>query len=409
VSFDDGAHWQPLRLNLPTTSYRDLAVHGNDLVAGTYGRSMFILDDISPLRQLTPELVSTLNSGEAHLFRPADALRVRQNINADTPLPPEVPHALNQPEGAILDYYLPAKPKGDIKIEIYDARGKLVRTLSSRPAAPFDEPLPPVPAYWLRPPDALPTEIGANRTNWDLRYNDPLALSHNIGQVMAAVYQDTLYTPRGTIALPGVYTVKLLVDGKMFTQKLTVREDPRIGESPAVIAGLREQFELEQKNVAGMAASYAGYQQVKEMRARVNELTQQSSVRAVAEAAKALDAKMAPVEGQLSAAVSGPYGVAGYNGNPGFTGLNGSFAGLMVIVEYESDRAPVDAQVKAFHDYCTDLNQNLALWRAINSSDIPAFNNLLDRNNSKALAPASPPADLPCGALPAGFASGAAK
>ena len=405
VSFDDGGHWQPLRLNLPNTSYRDLVVHGNDLVAGTYGRSFFVLDDISPLRQLTPALVSQLTAQGPYLFKPGDAIRVRQNINMDTPLPPEVPHALNPPEGAILDYYLASKPAGHIKIEIYDAQNKLVRTLSSRPAPPFDEPLPPVPDYWLRPPHALTVNAGANRTNWDLRYDDPAALSHNIGQVMAAVYHDTPYTPRGAVALPGVYTLKLIVDGKTATQKLTVHEDPRIGESPAVLAGLRAQFDLEQKNAAGMAASDAGYHQVSQLRARLKELTDQSPPDAVKQAVTALDSKMAPVEGQLSAAVSGPYGVPAYTGNPGFTGVNGAFAGLMVIVEYESDHAPVDAQVKAFHDYCTDLDRNLALWRTLNTVDVPALNELLGKSNLKPLTPASPPADLACGTVPAGFAA----
>jgi len=405
VSFDDGDHWQPLRLNLPNTSYRDLVVHGNDLVAGTYGRSFFILDDISPLRQLTPELVSRLAGQGSYLFKPGDALRVRRNINMDTPLPPEVPHALNPPEGAILDYYLASPPSGDIKIEIYDAQNKLVRTLSTRPAPPLNEPLPPVPDYWLRPPHALSTHVGTNRTNWDLRYDDPPALSHNWAQVMSAVYRDTPYTPQGALALPGAYTVKLTVDGKTSTQILSVHEDPRIGESAAVMAGLRAQLDLERKTVSGMSASHTGYTQVSQLRAQLKDLTGQALPSAVSQAVSALDAKMAPLQGQLSAAVSGPYGVPAYTGNPGFTGVNGAFAGLMVIVEYESDRAPVDAQVKAFHDYCTDLDNNLALWRTINTVDVPALNELLRQSNAKPLIPASPPGDLACGAVPAGFAA----
>jgi photosystem II stability/assembly factor-like uncharacterized protein len=403
VSFDDGDRWQPLRLNLPTTSYRDLVVHGNDLVAGTYGRSFFILDDISSLRQLTPALASNLAAQGSYLFKPGVALRVRRNINMDTPLPPEVPHALNPPEGAILDYYLGSEPSGEIKMEIFDAQNRLVRTLSSRPAPPFNEPLPPVPNYWLRQGHALTTIPGANRTNWDLRYDDPPALSHNWGQVMAAIYQDTPYTPQGALALPGVYTVKLTVNGKTSAQTLTVHEDPRIGESPAVIAGLRAQFDLEQKTAAGMVSSNAGYNQASQLRNRLKDLTSQQLPPAVAQAVSAADAKMAPVQGQLSAAASGPYGVPAYTGNPGFTGVNGAFAGLMVIVEYESDRAPVDAQVKAFHDYCTDLNANLALWRTINKVDVPALNEVLGKNNLQPLAPAAPPADLACGAVPPGF------
>ena len=400
VSFDDGDHWQSLRLNLPNTSYRDLVVHGADLVAGTFGRSFFVLDDIAPLREITPALESQLRTRESYLFKPAVALRVRRDVNMDTPLPPEVPHALNPPEGAILDYYLGAKPAGEIKIEIYDAQNRLVRTLSSRPAAPLDEPLPPVPAYWLRKPHPLPTNTGDNRMNWDLRYDNPPALSHNWGQVMPAIYQDTPYTPQGAVVLPGTYTVKLTVDGQTSVQTLTVREDPRMGESPAVLAGLRAQFDLEQKNVNGMAASHTGYDQTSGMRAQLKALEPQSPPSAVAQAITALDGKIAPVEGLLSAAASGPYGVPAYSGNPGFTGVNGSFAGLMVIVEYMSDHAPVEAQVKAFHDYCTDLNKNLALWRTINTQDVPALNQLLRNNNLQPLSPASAPKDLACGVAP---------
>jgi len=401
VSFDDGDHWQPLRLNLPNTSYRDLVVHGNDLVAGTYGRSFFVLDDISPLRQIAPALVSQLRTAGSYLFKPGDALRVRRDMNMDTPLPPEVPHALNPPEGAILYYYLGAKPAGEIRIEILDAQNKLVRTLSSRPAAPLNEPLPPVPDYWLRKRQPLPTNAGTNRINWDLRYDDPPALSHNWGQVMPAIYGDTPYTPQGAVVLPGTYTVKLTVDGKTSTETLAVREDPRIGESAAVMAGLRAQFDLELKNVDGMVASHTGYDQASQMRAQLKALSAQSPPPEVAQAATALDGKVAPVEGQLSAAASGPYGVPAYTGNPGFTGVNGAFAGLMVIVEYMSDHAPVDAQVKAFHDYCSDLNANLALWRNINTQDVPALNDLLRKNRLQALAPATVPRDLDCGPAPA--------
>ena len=397
VSFDDGDHWQSLRLNLPNTSYRDLVVHGNDLVAGTYGRSFYVLDDISPLRQLTPDLVSELGRQTPYLFKPGDALRVRRDMNMDTPLPPEVPHAANPPEGAILYYHLGSKPAGEIKIEIYDSRNKLVRTLSSRPPEPLNEPLPPVPDYWLRKPLILTGNTGTNRTNWDLRYDDPRAISHNWGQVMPAIYRDTPYTPQGAVALPGRYTAKLTVDGKTSTQTFTVHEDPRIGESAAVMAGMRAQFDLEQKIVDGMTASHTGFEQASHLHEQLQALLNQSPAPEVKQAVSALEEKTAPVEGKLSAAASGPYGVPAYTGNPGFTGINGSFAGLMVIVEYMSDHAPVDAQVKAFHDYCTDLNTNLALWRQITAKDVPALNDLLAHNKLSAVKAEPVPADMRCG------------
>jgi len=145
VSFDDGDNWQSLMLNLPNTSYRDLTVHDNDLVAGTYGRGFWILDDISPLRQITLALASE----PAYLFKPGDAIRVRRNVNGDTPFPPEVTHADNPPLGAIIYYYLGAKPAGTVALEILDASGTVVRHMSSATIAPLPDPPPPVPDYWL--------------------------------------------------------------------------------------------------------------------------------------------------------------------------------------------------------------------------------------------------------------------
>jgi hypothetical protein len=319
----------------------------------------------------------------------------------DTPLPAEVPHAQNPPEGAILYYYLGAKPAGDIKLEIFDAQNKLVRTISSRPAPPLDEAAPPVPDYWLRKPLTMDTNIGTNRINWDLYYDNPPAISHNWGQVMPAIDHDTPYTPQGAFALPGTYTVKLTVGGKSVSQPVVVHEDPRIGESTAAMAGMRAQFDLEQKNSEGLEISNAGYRQTVQLRAQLKALASASPD--VAKAAAALDAKVAPIQGLLSAAVSGPYGVSAYSGNPGFTGVNGSFAGLMVIVDYMSDHAPVDAQVKAFHDYCTDMNNNLVLWRTLNEADLKTLNDLLRQNKLQPLGQATAPHDQACGAIPAGF------
>ncbi|HEY7855823.1 MAG TPA: hypothetical protein VIC32_05220, partial [Terriglobales bacterium] len=152
VSFDDGDHWQSLGLNLPNTSYRDIVVHGNDLVAGTYGRSIWVLDDLSPLRQITPQNAASLAADPAYLFRPGAAIRTWRDINEDTPLPPEVPHGQNPPEGAVLYYYLGQPPTGEVKLEILDAQGRSVRTYTSAPQPANNEPPPNVPDYWIRHP-----------------------------------------------------------------------------------------------------------------------------------------------------------------------------------------------------------------------------------------------------------------
>ena len=175
VSFDDGDDWQSLQLNLPNTSYRDIVIKDNDLVVGTYGRSIWILDDYSPLRQMTAAIASE----PAHLFKPGDAIRVRRNVNGDTPFPPEVPHALNPPPGALVYYYLNTKPSSDITLEVRDAAGNVVRHYSSAPIPPLREAPLPVPDHWIATPKPMPTATGTNRINWDIRYDAPPAFSHS--------------------------------------------------------------------------------------------------------------------------------------------------------------------------------------------------------------------------------------
>src|SRR5207248_2204852 len=160
VSFDDGDHWQSLRLNLPASSIRDLALHEDDLVAATHGRGFWILDDIEPLRQTV--------SGDGFLFKPARAWRFRWNKNTDTPLPPDEPAGQNPPDGAIIDYYLGGA--APVTLEILDPAGNLVRRYSStdKIAPPKDE--GQIPWYWIRPQRSLPGDAGMHRFVWDLHY-----------------------------------------------------------------------------------------------------------------------------------------------------------------------------------------------------------------------------------------------
>src|SRR5205809_6241712 len=254
VSFDDGDHWQSLQLNLPNTSYRDMVVHDNDLVVGTYGRGIWVLDDFSPLRQLTPALASA----PVHLFAPGDAVRVRRNVGADTPFPPEVPHASNPPDGALIHYYLAAKPAGEIALDVLDAAGAVVRHLSSAPIAAVKEAAqPPEPNFWIATPEPLSTAAGTNRVNWDLRRDDPPAFVHSFE--INANPGLTPPSPEGPLVPPGAYTVKLTVEGHSYMQPLTVQNDPR---SPATAAEVRAQYDLQTKVVAGMRESWDAYRQV---------------------------------------------------------------------------------------------------------------------------------------------------
>ncbi|OLC06162.1 MAG: hypothetical protein AUH42_06195 [Gemmatimonadetes bacterium 13_1_40CM_70_11] len=175
VSFDDGAHWQSLQLNLPTVSVRDLAVHDNDLIAATHGRSFWILDDLTHLRQLS----DSIPREPAHLFRPARALRLRRSVSNDTPLPPEEPHGTNPPAGAVIDYYFPAAPTGPVTLEILDASGKPVRRFSSEDRVEPPREQPQIAAEWLPRFQPLTRDAGHNRFVWDLRYPRPPADRYN--------------------------------------------------------------------------------------------------------------------------------------------------------------------------------------------------------------------------------------
>ena len=235
-SVDDGENWQPLRLNMPATSIRDLVVKDDDIVVGTHGRSFWILDDITPLRQLN----ASTKAENAVLFSPQRATRVKRSLHTDTPFPPEEPAGQNPPDGAIINYYLKSPSRSPVVLEITDAAGKLVRRFASddKPLAVDLKRINP-PPYWIRPFQTLKNEAGMQRFTWDLLYPEPPSDSYDLP--ISAIYKDTPWTPQGPAVLPGVYTIKLTVDGKSFTQKLNVRMDPRVTTS---VAGLRQQFDL---------------------------------------------------------------------------------------------------------------------------------------------------------------------
>jgi photosystem II stability/assembly factor-like uncharacterized protein len=268
VSFNDGDDWEPLTLNLPHTSVRDLIVKGDDLAVATHGRGFWILDDITPLRQLTdfarlkPRAPATgTASGEREalaerqpfLFKPQVAHRLRRNQNTDTPLPPEIPAGQNPPDGAIIDYNLAADAAGPVTLEIFTATNKLVRRYSSddKPE-PVDAKDVNVPMYWVRPPRVLPATRGMHRFVWDLRYPSPDAFQHDYP--ISAIFGDTPREPLGVIATPGRYTVKLTAGGRTLTEPLTLKMDPR---ASITALGLQQQFTLATKIVDLMHRSYA--------------------------------------------------------------------------------------------------------------------------------------------------------
>jgi photosystem II stability/assembly factor-like uncharacterized protein len=221
-SIDDGANWQELRMNMPATSIRDLVVHEDDLVIGTHGRSIWIMDNMSMLRELAAARAAT----SLHLFRPAMATRVRANMFLDTPLPPEEPAGQNPPDGAVLDYVLPARA-AKVTVEIFDSAGTRVRQFSSDdPVEALDPATLPHPTYWIRPPQPLATTPGHHRFVWDLRHEAPKGVQR--GYAIAAIWQGTPSDPVGPYVLPGQYRVRLTADGVVREAPLAVRLDPRV-------------------------------------------------------------------------------------------------------------------------------------------------------------------------------------
>jgi photosystem II stability/assembly factor-like uncharacterized protein len=236
VSTDDGDHWQSLRLNLPASSVRDLAIKNNDLVAATHGRGFWILDDISALRQLA----SAKTVDAATLFAPATATRVRWNMNTDTPLPPDEPMLGNPPDGAVIDYMLAAGASGPVTLEIRDSSGKTVRRFSSDDVVKDPDPKDVrVPMYWLRPVQRLSNAPGMHRYLWDLHY--PPMEDKDPEYPIAAIPHDTAPGATSPWVMTGQYSVVLTAGGKSFTQPLTVKMDPRV-KTPTT--AIQQQFTL---------------------------------------------------------------------------------------------------------------------------------------------------------------------
>jgi photosystem II stability/assembly factor-like uncharacterized protein len=223
VSFDDGAHWQSLQLNLPRTGINDLLVRGDDLVIATQGRAIWALDGIAPLRHAAEAAAS----GGPYLVPPADAVRLRANLNRDTPLPPEEPRGENPPTGAVIDYVLPGAPGGPVTIDILDASGSVLRTFKSDD----DTKRPTEEVYfapaWLTPPPLPTARLGHNRFVWDLRLAPPESLEPEYA-IAAVPGQPEPALPAGAFVLPGDYRVRLKSGGTETTRPLRVVPDPRL-------------------------------------------------------------------------------------------------------------------------------------------------------------------------------------
>jgi photosystem II stability/assembly factor-like uncharacterized protein len=357
VSFSGGNDWHPLQLNLPTTSVRDLKVHGTDLVAATYGRGLWILDDLSPLQQ-----VQDLKRNANWLFTPTTAVRVRFDNDPDTPLSRDMPAADNPPEGATIYYYL-ASPAREISLEIRDASGQVVRRFSNQ-APPADKRAANVPDYWFAPPEVLTTHAGLNRFVWNLEWPHPDALTYNFRGRHIDYIEYTLpdhavpgktprYQPPGPLAVPGTYELILTVDGQVWRKSLAVKLDPRVHIGPG---DLEAQLEAARMIDDWMNISYRAYNQVTTLRAALSEI-QKTEAR---DGMQTLDKELADLQEGTSAA-------------PGFGAVNRDVTRFVSMIQ-SADTRPAKSIIENATPSCVALKNNLKVLRQIVQTRFSAQN-----------------------------------
>jgi photosystem II stability/assembly factor-like uncharacterized protein len=380
VSFDDGDHWQSLQLNLPTAPVHDLAIEQGDLIAATHGRSFWVLDDLSPLRQLTPEVAHSA----AHLFRPRPAWRIRRSTNTDTPLPPETPAGQNPPDGAIIDYFLGSAPAGPLTLEILDDKGRLIRRFSSaEPPAPVDAEQINLPDYWARPPQPLLASPGMHRFIWHLHGEPPQTSFHEFP--ISAIPHDTPLYPLGPAVLPGSYTVRLVVAGHSYSEPLEVRMDPRVKTSPE---GLAQQYRLASRIAEAMDRDDQTVREVRALkkqtetlrrRARRGGPAQLALRRALAAFEENLGALLGETGGATAEILAGPHETS-------LARLEPAFFWLYEAVE-SADAPPTAAEQSAFTELTRTLEEGLAEWQKLKTVEVPALDRRLREADLPPLAP----------------------
>ncbi|MDE2182183.1 MAG: glycosyl hydrolase [Alphaproteobacteria bacterium] len=332
VSFDDGAHWQGLQLNLPRSPVHDLVVKGDDLVVATHGRSFWILDDVTPLRQMAAARAA---KGD-FLYAPQTAYRQYYPDSVDT----RGPYGKNPPAGALIDYYFATKPKGDLTIDVLDVRGKLVRHLTS--AKPTKAEQPPEWPDQVKVDNTLPAKAGMNRFVWNLRYDDPV-------EIPGAFYEGE--PPRGPLVLPGTYTVKLTYRGKSRTARLLIERDPRV-KGP--MSGLEQKFALAMQAYHDQDALDRAVNDIRAVKAALEKkpggTTEEGAV--AAEAAR--------IEGRLM-----QVNAKGSEANLGFPDmLNEQIYAFSAQLE-DADTAPTVQETKTYADLHAQLQAQLTAWQAL--------------------------------------------
>jgi photosystem II stability/assembly factor-like uncharacterized protein len=359
VSFDDGARWQPLQLNLPTSPITDLIIKDDDLAVATNGRSFWILDDVNPLRELTPQLASQ----DAILYKPAATYRLQFPEQVDK----RRPVGENPANGAIVNYYLKTETKDEITLDVLDSAGKPVRHYSSKPKNKFQQ--PPEWPDQERPLEVLPTAAGMNRFPWNLRYESPTELP-------GAFYAGN--GPQGPYVLPGSYTLKLTVAGKSQTVPLVVKLDPRVKASQA---DLQNRFDLQMKVRDDIEELHTSVNQLRGVRSQLELVKKRleeegDKGKPVIAACDELEKKMAPVEQELLQVK-----MQSSEGNLRYPNmLDEQYDTFRATIE-SADAAPTQAELGVFDQMHGRLEKQIAAWKQIAATDVPGVNDLVKKQN----------------------------
>jgi photosystem II stability/assembly factor-like uncharacterized protein len=352
LSFDDGEHWQSLQLNLPVTSVRDLTIHGDDLIIATHGRSFWILDDITPLRQAS----EAAKANAFWLYHPATAFRVDNDSFVGTPLPPEEPTAENPPAGAIVDYFLKSSASS-VKLEIFDAQRNLVRGFSSEDKRPEKHPPIPIAERWFPKPEALATTSGMHRFVWNLTWGN--------GGGPSADEESDYRSPSGPKVVPGIYTVKLTVNGQTQTQPLKIIMDPRSSATPEILA---QQLKLGQQIFAEISEARRALAEISSLQKQLADTEQK-----LGKQNPDIKSALAEAQGEISMILTKKE----IKDQP--RGLQDAYPGLasaLRVVE-SGDRATPSQAVAVYQESRQHVKAAIAEWTAYKQTRLPQLNQKL--------------------------------
>lgn len=381
VSLDDGDHWQSLRLNMPASSVRDLAVKDDDLIAGTHGRGFLILDNLTPLRQAAAKLADQ----SAHLYAPQQALRIRGDMNPPTPWPPDMATGENPPDGAMIDYYLGPKFSGVVTLEVFDSKGEIVSRYNSNDPVPPLDPRYPVPTLWARPPRVVSATPGHHRFLWDMHY--PAVPGMSTGpDADQAVPHDTPSVESSPWVMPGNYTVRLIAAGKTQSEPLVVVMDPRV---KAPLAELGEQFSTSRKIYDDMLKATAAIHEITVLRDQLKKSAPaapavdeskalqgpvqgtQSTPKPPVTLGESFENNLDKIAGRLDGARGG--GRGGPAGPPTLSSIRVQLARIEHSIQ-SADFAPTAAQLEAYTTVVQPLGELLDKWKELKKTQLQAIN-----------------------------------